>query len=520
MKKLPIGVQTFRDFIEQGYLYVDKTKEINDIFVKGGKYCFLSRPRRFGKSVLVSTLAEIFGGNKELFKGLWIYDKIEWTKHPVIYIDFSKITFKSPGILEKALEKKVEKIAQENHIQLDNDSFLKEKFGQLIEELSRSYQQRVVVLIDEYDKPIIEHLEKDKIPTALKIRDVLKNFYSVMKGSDAYIHFVFITGVSKFSKVSIFSDLNNLDDLTLQEPHATLLGYTETELHKYFQGYIEQMAKKRGETQEELLKTIKIWYNGYSWDGENPVYNPFSIVNLFKTGKFNNYWFSTGTPTFLIDLLKERKVDVTEFENLAVHSIVFENYDIENIATSVLLFQTGYLTIKRITVKKEKETFHLTYPNKEVQDSFLTHLFNSFTENRMSRSTRVIETITETVETGDIDGFIKELKTLFASIPNHIIIGEKEAYYHTVIYLVLSLTGATVRCEESTNIGRIDAVLETANKIYIMEFKMGTAAEAIKQIKEKKYYEKYQGMGKEIILLGIGFDANERNISTSLREVL
>ena len=514
MKNLPLSIQTFSKFVEGNYLYVDKTKSIYNLISGGGEYFFLSRPRRFGKSLLISTLAEIFSGNKELFKGLWIYDKIEWTQYPVIHIDCSKLSFKTPEMLEKALDTRVEKIASDHNIQLDHGLFLKEKFGQLLEKMSQ--KQKVVVLIDEYDKPLTEYMEANEIETAKRIRKVLKNFYGVIKASDAFLRFVFITGVSKFARVSVFSDLNNLIDITLLENFSTLLGYTEAELQHYFSPYIKQMAEKWGASKNHLIQTIQKWYNGYSWDGENFVYNPFSILNLFNANSFENFWFSTGTPTFLIELIKNQQCDVVEFENLPVKSYTFDSYDIENMDIAALLFQTGYLTIKKIILEKNEKTYHLSYPNKEVRDSFLNHLFGEFTQKKMGFNTRLLERIGKAVEADDMDRFIQEIKSLFASIPYHMFIGEREAYYHSIIYLVLRLNGAAVRGEDPTNIGRIDAVLETGNKIYVMEFKMGSEQEAIAQIKEKKYYEKYLNSGKEIVLMGIGFDPEKRNISNYL----
>ncbi len=518
MKNLPLGVQTFRDFIEQDYLYVDKTKQIHDLFARGGRYYFLSRPRRFGKSVLVSTLKEIFSGNKKLFKDLWIYDKIEWTEHPVIHMDFSKIDFETPADLKKTLKDFLIKTATSYGLSLDNGKSYKQSFIELIEKCAT--KGRVVILIDEYDKPMIQYVESGDNTKAKKIREVLKNFYSVIKASDAFLQFVFITGVSKFAKVSIFSDLNNLTDITFHPNYSTLLGYTHAELDSYFSQHIEQMAQTRGQSIDNLKVVIRNWYNGYSWDGKNFVYNPFSIVNLFYAGDFANFWFTTGTPTFLIKTIKKEQNDIVSFENLIVNSFVFDSYDIDNIETPVLLLQTGYLTVKKITIKNERKTYHLSYPNKEVQDSFLTHLFDAFTKKKMTISTQLLNRLSETVHSDDIESFFKELSALFASIPHQVFIKEREAYYHTVIYLVLTLSGAVVRCEESTNTGCIDAVLETEKKIYIMEFKMGTAQEAMKQIKAKKYYEKYLEKGKEINLLGVGFDAQERNIGSYKLETI
>ncbi len=518
MKNLPIGVQTFKKIIGENYLYVDKTKDIYNLFATGGQYYFLSRPRRFGKSLLISTLAELFSGNKELFKGLWIYDKIQWPKHPVIHLDFSKITHKSPETLEEALHNRIEEIAQKYNVDLGNQPFLKEKFGKLLEKLA--HEQNVVILIDEYDKPIIEYMEAGDLDTAIEIRKVLKSFYAVIKASDAYLRFVFITGVSKFSKMSLFSDMNNLLDITLSDEFSTLLGYTETELNRFFASHLETMAEKRETPKEQLAVTIRKWYNGYSWDGENFVYNPFSILNLFKTFKFKNYWFATGTPSFLVNLIKGQQSQIMEFENLPVDNYTFETYDIDNMEIPALLFQTGYLTIKKVICQDESESYLLSYPNKEVRDSLLTHLFREYAQKEMTLSTQLLRRLSKAINRDDPDGFFQEIKSLFASIPYNIFIDNREAYYHTIIYLILSLSGGTISPEIQTNLGRIDAVLETKNKIYIMEFKMGSEQDALNQIKQKKYYEKYQGNNKTIVLIGIGFDSEKRNIGNVLMETI
>ncbi len=516
MKNLPIGVQTFRDLIEGDYLYVDKTRHIHDLFAGGGRYYFLSRPRCFGKSLLLSTLAEMFSGNKDLFKGLWVYDKIQWTRHPVVHLDFSKIAHESPEMLEEALDALVEKIAAENHVRLTQHLFLKEKFGQLLEEMSK--KEDVVVLIDEFDKPMIKHIESEDIEIAKKNRDILREFFAVIKGSDAYLRFVFITGVSNFPMMSVFSNLNNLQDITLSDKFSTLLGYTEKELEHYFSSYITAMAKKRQVPEEHLRETIREWYYGYSWDGENFIYNPDSILNVFNTNRFKNFWFSAGAPSFLIKLIKRQQSQLMDFENLPVQSYTFESYNIEKLEAPALLFQTGFLTVKKVTIKREKETYHLSYPNKEVRDSFLSHLFGEYTQQGTNFSTRLLERIGEALEAGEVERFVQEMKILFASIPYHIFIGEREAYYHSIIYLALSLAGAAVNPEEPTNTGRIDAAVETEKQIYIMEFKIGSAQEAMAQIKKKKYYEKYLSKGKEVILMGIGFDAEQRNIGNYILE--
>lgn len=394
----------------------------------------------------------------------------------------------------------------------------KEAFVKLIKELSA--KGRVVILIDEYDKPIINHVENQEIEKAKEMRNILKNFYGVIKGLDEYLRFVFITGVSKFSRVSVFSDLNNLRDITLSKQFSTLLGYTDEELRHYFDPYIKMMAPEMNIPKKQLLEKIRQWYNGYSWDGKNFVYNPFSILNLFKEKSFENFWFSTGTPSFLINTIKNKRHDITGFEELPVSSYAFDSFEIDNMDISTLLFQTGYLTIKKIYLKREKKRFRLSYPNKEVRDSFLTYLFQDYTRKDMALTSQVIDRVTEAMEEHNLDRLMEELKSLFASIPYHIFIGEKEAYYHTVIYLILKLAGADVRSEDPTNIGRVDVVFETQTRVCIMEFKIGSEQDALDQIKEMKYYEKYLSSGKEIILLGIGFHPERRNIGSYVQEKL
>jgi hypothetical protein len=511
MKNLPVSIQTFSDMITQDYLYVDKTKEICDLFTRGGKYYFLSRPRRFGKSLLISSLKEIFSGNKELFKGLWIYDKIQWQSFPVIHIDFTLINFQTPQTLEKELNLKLDRIAKTYHIKLDGQRDFKGKFADLIERMAA--KERVVILIDEYDKPIINFVETEKIDTALANQAVLKNFYSVIKGCDKYLRFVFITGVSKFSRMSIFSDLNNLSDITIDDNFSTLLGLTHDELLTYFADRIDYLSKKLAMPVNDFLDHVKQWYNGYSWDGCHFLYNPFSIINLFSKNRFGNYWFATGTPTFLIHHIKNRGIDIISLEKEEVDESVFESYDIENLEIVSLLFQTGYLTIKEIKLVGIKSQYILSYPNEEVKESFLKHFLADYTTEETGIVGSKILDLVKTIQTDDLENFFNVIKSLFASVPSHLFIRDKEAYYHTVIYLVLELLGANIQVEVHTNKGRIDAAIETGSHIYIMEFKMGTPAKALSQIEAKKYHEKYSSAGKSIQLIGVGFDQKERNIS-------
>ncbi len=507
MKKLPIGIQTFSKFKTGNYLYIDKTREIYRLCAEGGKYNLLTRPRRFGKSLLVSTLKEIFLGNKELFQGLWIYDKIDWESFPVIHLDFLKIDCETPQKLKDSLKKFLAKTAGEYGVTLDEGRSYKESFVELIEKLST--QGRVVLLIDEYDRPIISHLDAGNKKTAKENRTVLKNFYSVIKGSDEHLKFVLLTGVSKFTRVSIFSDLNNLNDLTLDEKYSTLLGYTEEELLRYFPVGDKKKSEK-----------IRKWYNGYSWDGKHFVYNPLSILLYFEKNSFANYWFSTGTPTFLIDAIKEKEFPVEDLEHTEADDSIFESFDIENMELTSLLFQTGYLTVKEKQVSDEGEetTYYLSYPNQEVRESFLKHLLKGFSRKDFVAGRKYLQKLKTALRKDKIDDFFAVIKSFFASIPYDIFIGNREGYYHTIIYLLLRLSGVSVFPEEETNIGRIDAVVETKNTIYILEFKIGTPEEAMNQIKEKKYYEPYLISGKTVILVGVGIDPSIRNITDYVSE--
>ena len=326
---------------------MDKTRDIYRLMTEGGGYYFMSRPRRFGKSLLISTLAEIFKGRKELFEGLWIHDKIEWREHTVITIDFMSISSETPEALRTSLKQRVLDIAGEFGVRLDEERDYKQTFLELLKKLSS--RGKTVILIDEYDKPIIDHIQRADI--AAENRDILRTFYEVIKSSDTFLEFVFITGVSKFSKVSIFSGLNNLDDITLDERFSTMMGYTHGELDRYFGEYLDGW--------DVSLEDVRKWYSGYSWDGQSFVYNPLSLMLFLNKKKFGNYWFSTGTPSFLLKLLRENKLD----DRIDLHS---------------LLFQAGYLTIKEIRrISSTRSVYRLSYPNVEVKESFQEYIADS-----------------------------------------------------------------------------------------------------------------------------------------------
>ncbi len=509
MKKLPIGIQTFSEIILGNYLYIDKTQAILNV-ISLGKYFFISRPRRFGKSLLVSTLYEIFSGNRELFQGLYIYDKIEWKPHPVIHIDLSLIPRENETQLREGLLYFVQKAASQHQLTLNTQQY-DLAFQELIVKLGEKYQEKVVVLIDEYDKPLLDRI--DNLELAHKNRDVLKNFYGVLKGSDQHLRFVFITGVSKFARVSIFSGLNNLDDITVDARFATIAGLTQDEVENAFPEYLAKFQQHAGYSGEELLELIRFWYNGYSWDGVTRLYNPFSLLNLFAKMEFRNYWFATGTPTFLIKKFREQQIDISTLEQQRLGLPAFDTYDIEHLEMAALLFQTGYLSIKGFKKARHgAKTYILSYPNFEVQESLLTYLLSDFSGEPAPKVQPLHEEMYMYLEEEKLDAFIQLMQTLISGIPYPLHIKE-EAYYHSLFYMILKLLGADVDAEVLTDKGRIDGVLEYDDRIYIIECKYGKPGRkmetitqtAIRQIYEKKYYEPFLKSGKKIVLLGIGF---------------
>ena len=501
MKKLPIGKQDFESLINGNYVYVDKTEIIYNLISSGSVY-FLSRPRRFGKSLLVSTLKEIFSGNKELFKGLWIYDKHTFKKHPIIHIDFSEIS-KRDIPLKEAIIGALNKIAAENGVAI-SDKDCGQSFNELIKELSKS--EKVVILIDEYDKPIIDYMTQ--IDTAIAHRDILKNFYSVLKPNDEHIEFLFITGVSKFSKVSIFSDLNHLHDISMHEKYTTLTGYTLEELNTYFKEEIE-LLKIRFDA-GDVMEKIKLWYNGYSWDGIQFVYNPFSMLNFFSQQRFSDFWFETGTPTFLMNLFKNNNYEIPKLENIVVNAEVFNQYTLENLEILPLLFQTGYITVKAYDYEKGK--YILGYPNEEVKRAFYRHLLARFDDKTLDTNAIIITSIIDHLNANEIPEFIQRMRSLYKSV-SYPLIDNQERYYHTIFYCVIKMMGFDIETEVLTSDGRIDAVIKTEKYIYVIEFKMGKAQEAIEQIQKKQYHLKYANEnGKQLILMGIGFDEATKNI--------
>ena len=509
LKPLPIGIQSIEKLLEGKYLYIDKTEYIYNLLKSSG-YHFLSKPRRFGKSLLLSTLEAVFLGRRELFKGLWI-DKSDykWEEYSVIRIDFTQIYNKEPEEFKNELKRRIIEIGEEYQIQVKRDIPFPGIFRDLVKGLYKIRKQRVVILIDEYDKPIIDNITEIEIAKKNKI--ILKDFYGVIKGVDEYLRFVMLTGVTKFSKLSIFSDLNNLNDITISEKYGGILGCTEEELIHYFGEYIELLREKEGVTLEEIKKKIAKWYNGYSFSKNDlKLYNPFSILLLFENNDFRNYWFETGTPTFLINLIKERNYELKSIEYEGVSDIAFSSYEVENIPITPLLFQTGYLTI--VGYNEKRMEYKLYYPNYEVKQSFLSYLAGSYSNIEPAKIDNYLWKLVDALEEEAIERFFETLEIFFANI-NYELHIKSERYYQTIFYVIFKLIGLKVEAEISTNKGRIDAVIEIKDKVYIFEFKINKSSEkALKQIKKNKYYEKYIDSEKKITCVGVEFSVEERNI--------
>ena len=509
MKNLPIGIQTFAKIRDkkENYIYIDKTDLALNL-IKGGGYYFLSRPRRFGKSLFLDTLKDIFEGKKELFEGLYIYDKWDWdTTYPVIKINFAvgiTTTVEDFNTITLSILKDNQK-RLEIECQDKDDAWL--CFYELLRLTYKKYNKKVVVLIDEYDKPMLDNITNKKI--AKEIRDKLRNFYAVIKGSDQYIQFVLLTGVSKFSKVNLFSELNHLLDISLDERYATICGYTQKDIETHFLDYLEGVD----------LKEFKDWYNGYNFLGEG-VYNPYDVL-LFcdnPTKKFKSYWFETASLTFLIDVLKEKDFFLPSLENIKIEENSMNSFDIENIELETLLLQTGYLTIKEEKTIFYHRFYTLSYPNLEVRTALNSTIFRRY----LSDKPIDVSAMYEAIGNKNMQQFEKAIYQLFSSLPHHSYsnnnIQNYEGYYANVMYAYLAGLGIGFIPEDVTNHGRIDLTIATPDmsQVYIIEFKVvdnkNQNGKALEQIKKKKYHEKYMSVAKEIIIIGIEFSKEDRNV--------
>ncbi len=513
MKKLPIGIQSFEE-IRYGYVYVDKTRYIYDL-TRAGKYLFLSRPRRFGKSLLVDTLRCLFEGKKELFEGLWIYDRWDWDDvSPVVKIDMGKFDSRDINLFGETLIMEIQGLYKKFNVDLPskNGPYRSPKglMGNLVERLYEKYNNQVVILLDEHDKPIIDNIEKKEY--AVEIRDYLRGFYEVFKGLDRYIRFFFMTGVSKFSRVSLFSGLNNLLDVSLYPRYGVLLGYTDDEIGLYFEDWLSGVDRE----------VMRYWYNGYNFLGNDKVYNPFDVLQFLDTKKYQNYWFRTGTPSFLIKVLKERREepDIARIEDTELSSDMLDTFDVYTMPFETLLWQTGYLTIKEEISDVVGTYYKLGIPNYEVRVSLNREFLFSYLE--AVRPEEIFDygrNIRKAIENEDVDMFVGTIKALFAGIPYSTVgLTKYEDYYKSVIYAFLMGAGLEVIAEDVTDRGRIDltvklpVIYKRESPIFIIELKVvkGKEGKALKQIKEKRYHEKYRGICNRCYLIGMEFDRKEK----------
>ncbi len=513
MQKLPIGIQDFPTIRNDDYLYVDKTAYMHEMITQGQTY-FLSRPRRFGKSLLISTLDCIFQGKRELFKGLAI-DQLDydWQIYPVIRLDMSKMNCSSLVGFENSLKAYFSGVSKQYDLPVINfEQSIIDVLNSTIEALAQnSATKKIIVLIDEYDKPLLDHIEDEE--KLIELKDFLRDFYGIFKAQSEYIRFIFLTGVTRFAKVSVFSGLNNLEDISFNQNTSAILGYTEVELFQYFHDQIIALSFSQQQSKEAVIAKIKQWYNGYlfSEQGES-VYNPFSTLLLFKQKEFKPHWFETATPTFLYQLIRKQQYNIKRLDALELTTQDFSTFEVENPNLLSLLYQAGYFTIKGYD--EQWQLYHLDYPNYEVKQGFLNGLIGDLTQK--STDINDVVKMSKSLQQQDVESFFQHCQRFFAGIPYDIQINA-EKYYQSIFYVLFKLIGMQIQAEYKTNIGRIDAIIILAEIVYIFEFKLDQSAEiALQQIKDKGYADGFKD--KKVMMIGANFSTIEKNISQWLIE--
>ena len=507
MKKLlPIGIQTFSKIRSEDYYYVDKT-ELALKLITEGDYFFLSRPRRFGKSLFIDTLAELFEGNEPLFRGLYCHDRWDWSvRYPVIRISFGAGVIKTAKELNDRIHYLLNVNGERLGIAIESDLSIPAHFSSLLRLAEEKYGQRVVVLVDEYDKPILDNLEEPE--TAKVMRDGLRDLYSVIKDNDTHIRFAFLTGVSKFSKVSIFSGLNNLRDITISKDYSTLCGYTDHDVDTVFAPELPGLDRQQ----------IRDWYNGYNWTGES-VYNPFDLLLLFKERQFRPYWFETGTPTFLVKLLTEKRYFTPDLAQVHTSISLLSSFEIDNISPEAVMFQAGYLTINKVAEPMPgRWIYTLGYPNMEVKTSLNEALMGGLVSDEQSAFNNRIQLL-ELLQKNDLARLEQLFRSLFASIPNdwyrNSPITRYEGYWASLFYSHFAALGLDIILEDVTNKGRIDMTVLFNGQVYLFEFKVVEQlpeGKALQQLKDRNYAEKYRSRNEPIHLIGLEFSSEERNL--------
>ena len=505
-RKLPIGIQTFREVREGGCYYVDKTRHVERL-VAGDKHYFLSRPRRFGKSLFLDTLKELFEGSEELFRGLAIHGKWDWSeRHPVIRLSFGGGHFTTRDGLHASVMAQFDQVGARERGRIPVRDFARRVQRHLIRALRERTGRRVAVLVDEYDKPILDALEDRELARAN--RDYLRGLYSVVKDCDADVRFSFFTGVSKFSKVNLFSGLNNLTDLTLDPEFSDICGYTEADLDEVFAPELPGLDREE----------IRDWYNGYSWLGEESVYNPFDILLLFRSRRFRAHWFETGSPTFLVDTLFRRRVRSVDLDGMLPSDDLLSAFDVDAIAPEALLFQTGYLTILREERRAGATYYRLGYPNREVREGLNRSLLDRMVGDPSRRAAHGAR-LYDLLEAGDVDGLRDLFHAFYASIPHQWYtnndIANYEGFYASVFYSYFAGLGLDVSVEDSTNRGRLDMAVRFEGWAYIFEFKVVEQAgegAALAQLAERGYADKHRSPGVRVRLVGVEFSSESRNV--------
>ncbi len=518
-RNMPVGVQDFETLRTSSYVYVDKTQFIPKLEIVGRAY-FLTRPRRFGKSLFISTLQAYFEGKKELFKGLAIEkfkteNNIEWKKYPVLKLDLNAKKYTKEEHLDKILNDQIDEWKKKYNIQF-NETEPDSAFAKIIQFLYEKFNQKVVILIDEYDKPLIATLENEELNNAF--RSTLKAFYSVIKSLNGCIHLSFLTGVTKFSKVSIFSDLNNLYDISFDREYSSLCGITEEELLSNFIEEVQALASEYNKTYDKMINILRQRYDGYRFsEKEERIYNPFSLFNVFAKNRLGDYWFESGTPTFMVHLFEQKIFELPDLEkNINLSMRDMNEYRLSYVNLVPLLFQAGYLTIK--DYKWEEDTYILGYPNDEVKYAFLYNLMAVYTDGKsLSQGEFRIGLFKEAMQRGDVERVLTLIKALMASIPYDSLPPDRlflrEHNYQTSIYLIFSLMGEYVRTEVHSSQGRSDVEVETKDAIYIFEFKVGgKPIDALTQIKERGYAEKHKSSNKNVYLIGATIARSKRTL--------
>ena len=507
-KIYPIGIQNFEKLRRGGYFYIDKTALMYQM-VKTGSYYFLSRPRRFGKSLLISTLEAYFQGKKELFTGLAV-ERLEkdWIKYPILHLDLNIEKYDTPESLDNILEKSLTAWEKLYGAEPSERSFSL-RFAGIIERACKQAGQRVVILVDEYDKPMLQAIGNEKLQK--QFRDTLKPFYGALKTMDGYIKFAFLTGVTKFGKVSVFSDLNNLDDISMRKDYVEICGVSDQELHENLDIELHEFAETQGLSYDKLCTKLKEYYDGYHFTHNSiGIYNPFSLLNAFKYKEFGSYWFETGTPTYLVKLLKKHHYDLEQMAHEETDAQVLNSIDSESTNPIPVIYQSGYLTIKGYD--ERFGIYRLGFPNREVEEGFIRFLLPFYANVNKVESPFEVQKFVREVETGDYDSFFHRLQSFFADT-TYEVIREQELHYENVLFIVFKLVGFYTKVEYHTNDGRIDLVLQTEKFIYIMEFKLnGTAEEALQQINDKRYALPFEADGRKLFKIGINFSEKTRNI--------